>query len=108
MSVKRWNGKPKARCQQGSCEKEGYKVMEIASLPPTFCKDHYIEYLEDRLCGSEAWLARETRVRDVEEEVEKFLHRYDISIINCGSISTKAIDDSVNSLKKITDYVCRI
>lgn len=108
MSVKRWNQKPKTKCQQGSCEKEGYKVVEIAMRPPTFCKDHYIEYLEDRLTGSESWLARETRVRDIEDEVEKFLHRYDISIINCGSISNNAIDEAVDSLKKTTNYICRV
>jgi hypothetical protein len=108
MSVKQWNGKPKEKCEQGKCEKEGYKVMEIAMRPPTFCKDHYIEYLENRLTGSEEWLSRETKVGDVKSEVAKFLHLYDISVINCGSIPSKEIKEDVNLLKKITNYECRV
>jgi hypothetical protein len=53
--------KPKDKCDQYKCKNEGYKVVEIAWQPPTFCKDCYIKYLEDRLKSSEAWLERATR-----------------------------------------------
>lgn len=107
MSIKEWNKKPKVKCDQYDCQNEGYKVMEIAMRPPTFCKDHYIKYIEDMMDSSEEWLSRETRVsEDLNEEIYKFLHRYDISVNNCGSVSTEEIKEVVNELKKITKYQC--
>ncbi|MEI2465097.1 hypothetical protein [Niallia taxi] len=106
MSIKNWNKEPKVKCDQYNCNNEGYKVMEIAMRPPTFCKDHYIKYIEDRLESSDEWLSRETRVDDVNEEIFKFLHRYDISINNCGFNTTQDIKEVVNELKKITEYQC--